>query len=300
MRSRHRKSFAIDFAVFFTVAFLLCGCAWSRQKSDSSPPVVYGHVVSRHPKLTIHVVTVNLSDSRVSVRVARGGPDPDGDGPWTTTLEPVSEIASRENFDVAINGDFFLAQGTRDIEGRNTKYVRGKFATPEGLAMTDGELWHRPAKALPYLAITAHHTAQFGDGLLTEQLDPTLRQIVSGSQIIVTNGRALDYTSRFATNRNPRTAAGIDRTGTKLILMVVDGRQPKLSIGMTLHELAREMVRQGAYNAINLDGGGSSTMVYRNPKTHALKVVNSPSDTKERAVAEALGITVRAALPAPD
>jgi exopolysaccharide biosynthesis protein len=286
--------------VFVTVAFLLCGCAWSRQKNNSFPPVVYRHIVSRHPRLAIYVVTVNLSDSRISVRVTRGGPDPDGDGPWTTTLEPVSEIAGRENFDIAVNGDFFLAQGTRDIEGRNTKYVRGKFATPEGFAMTDGEMWHRPARALPYLAITARRTAQFGDGLSTESLDPTLRQIVSGSQMIVINGRALDYTSRFATNRNPRTAAGIDRTGTKLILMVVDGRQPKLSIGMTLHELAREMIRQGAYNAINLDGGGSSTMVYRDPKTHALRVVNSPSDTKERAVAEVLGVTVRGPMPAPD
>jgi exopolysaccharide biosynthesis protein len=80
----------------------------------------------------------------------------------------------------------------------------------------------------------------------------------------------------------------------------VDGRQPKLSIGMTLHELSQEMIRLGCSSAINLDGGGSSTMVYRDPRTLALKVLNSPSDSKERSVAEVLGITVHAPLPAPN
>jgi exopolysaccharide biosynthesis protein len=281
------------------LAYLQCGGAWAGQPSIAASPVVYQHFVWRHPNFALHVVTVDLSDPRVSVRVARGGPDPDGDGPWTTTLEPASEIASREGFDLAVNGDFFLAQGTRDIEGRNTGYVRGKFATPEGLAMTDGQLWHRPAKAFPYLAITTNHTARFGKGISTDPLDPTVCQILAGSHLLVSNGMALDYTSRFATNRHPRTAAGLDRTGTKLTLLVVDGRQPKLSIGMTLRELSKEMIRLGCYSAINLDGGGSSTMVYRDPTTHLLKVVNSPSDTKERAVAEVLGITVRAPMPAP-
>jgi exopolysaccharide biosynthesis protein len=77
-------------------------------------------------------------------------------------------------------------------------------------------------------------------------------------------------------------------------------RQPKLSIGMTLHELAKQMIRLGCYNSLNLDGGGSTTMVYRDPNTHLLKVVNSPSDTRERSVAEALGVTVRGPLPAPN
>jgi exopolysaccharide biosynthesis protein len=131
-------------------------------------------------------------------------------------------------------------------------------------------------------------------------LDPSVCQILSGSQMIVSNGMALDYTSRFATNRHPRTAAGIDRTGTMLTLMVVDGRQKRLSIGMTLHELSKEMIRLGCYQAINLDGGGSSAMVYRDPDTHALKVLNSPSDAKERSVAEALGIIVRGRMPVPD
>jgi exopolysaccharide biosynthesis protein len=270
-------------------------------RAYSAPsPVAYKHIVRRHPNISIHVVTVDLTDARIGVRVARCGPMPPGDGTWTTTLEPVSEIASREGFDIAINGDFFLAEGTRDIEGRNTGYIRGKLATPVGLAMTDGQLWHRPEKMLPCLAIGSNHAAWFGESTPSETPDPSAAQILSGSQMIVSAGMPVDYTSRFATNRHPRTAAGIDRTGTILTLVVVDGRQPKLSIGMTLKELSREMIRLGCYTAINLDGGGSTTMVYRAPKTHALKVINSPSDTRERSVAEALGIIVRAPIPPPD
>lgn len=246
------------------------------------------------------MVTINLADRRVLARVSRGGPAPDGDAAWTTTLLPVSEIAGREGFDIAINGDFFIAQSTRDIEGRNAGYVRGKPASPEGMAMTDGKLWHRAEKARPYLAITSNHAARLYGGEPAEAVSPGICQIVGGGQIIEQNGKPVEYTSAFATNRHPRTVAGLDRCGTRLTLMVVDGRQPNLSVGMTLHEVSEEMIRLGCDSAVNLDGGGSTAMVYRDPATHALKVVNSPSDTRERVVADVLGIIVHAPMPAPD
>jgi exopolysaccharide biosynthesis protein len=231
------------------------------------------------------------------VRVARGGPDPDADGPWTTTLLPVSVIAAREGFDIAINGDFFSAKSTKDIEGRNTGYVRGKAATPEGMAMTDGQLWHQSKTNRPYLVITTNHTALLFSGNSSDPTNAGAWEMIGGRQILVKKGKAIEYTSAFAIARHPRTAVGIDRTGKLLTLVVVDGRQPTLSIGMTLHELSAEMVARGCDSAINLDGGGSTTMVYRDPATHLIKVVNSPSDTKERSVADALGIIAHAPIP---
>ncbi len=96
----------------------------------------------------------------------------------------------------------------------------------------------------------------------------------------------------FATSRHPRTAVGIANGGQRLMLVVVDGRRKPYSDGMTLRELATLMRALGARDAINLDGGGSSTLVYADAKNGGrLRVANTPSDpTGERAVGNALGV----------
>jgi exopolysaccharide biosynthesis protein len=95
--------------------------------------------------------------------------------------------------------------------------------------------------------------------------------------------------------RNPRTAAGIAANGRRLIFAVVDGRQLPYSDGMTLRETAMLMRALGARDAINLDGGGSSTLVYADPDSAgALRIANRPSDKGgERTVGDALAIIRR-------
>jgi exopolysaccharide biosynthesis protein len=63
---------------------------------------------------------------------------------------------------------------------------------------------------------------------------------------------------------------------------------------MTGTEMGREMQRLGCVNAINLDGGGSTTLVIREPDSGEEKVINRPSDGHERSVADVLGVTVQA------
>jgi exopolysaccharide biosynthesis protein len=88
--------------------------------------------------------------------------------------------------------------------------------------------------------------------------------------------------SRNAEARHPRTAVGLSRDGTTLFLLTVDGRSEN-SGGMTLVELADAFRRLGAWQAMNFDGGGSTTMVLGGT------VVNKPSDTTgEREVGNAL------------
>ncbi len=88
--------------------------------------------------------------------------------------------------------------------------------------------------------------------------------------------------SRNAEIRHPRTAVGVARDGATLLLVAVDGRSTR-SVGMTLVELAALMRRVGAWNALNFDGGGSTTMVIDGT------LANVPSDsTGERAVGNAL------------
>ena len=94
---------------------------------------------------------------------------------------------------------------------------------------------------------------------------------------------------------HPRTAVGIDADGRKLLILVVDGRSSS-SRGYTMVELADMMTALGAENALNLDGGGSSTMWGRTP-TGQLGLINEPSDGAERLVPNGLGVVYHGTLP---
>ena len=91
----------------------------------------------------------------------------------------------------------------------------------------------------------------------------------------------------FTDVRHPRTLIGIDRKGM-LWLVAVDGRQPDYSTGMTFAELLTLCARLDLVNALNLDGGGSTTMVA------AGALINRPSDaTGPRPVSDALVVRAR-------
>ena len=112
--------------------------------------------------------------------------------------------------------------------------------------------------------------------------------IIGGGPQLIKNGR-LEITNTaekilpsFVSDGHPRTAIAKLKSG-QILLVTVDGRQPGESIGMSLTMLADLLIESGAIEAINLDGGGSTTMVIRN------KLVNKPSDaTGERPVSDAI------------
>lgn len=88
------------------------------------------------------------------------------------------------------------------------------------------------------------------------------------------------FSQSFRQTKHPRTAVGLKEDA--LIWVVVDGRQPGYSEGMSLDELAEFLRNAGCKDALNLDGGGSSTLFVRG------KVMNRPSDGRERSIANAL------------
>jgi hypothetical protein len=111
---------------------------------------------------------------------------------------------------------------------------------------------------------------------------------IGGFPILVEKGRRsiVGTPGENLKRRHPRTAVCTNER--KIIFVVVDGRQPQLSVGMTLEELADLMVSLGCTTAMNTDGGGSSVMAVAPPvgAQHAvpapLRIVNSPSDGQER------------------
>jgi hypothetical protein len=131
-------------------------------------------------------------------------------------------------------------------------------------------------------------------GVAPPGADPRL--VVGGGPLLVRAGRvAVSATAEgfappqapaffrsFVAGRQPRTLGGVRADGT-LLLVTVDGRRPGWSVGMTLAEAARYMLSLGATDALNLDGGGSTTMTVRG------ELVNRPSDrTGERPVSDGI------------
>jgi hypothetical protein len=109
---------------------------------------------------------------------------------------------------------------------------------------------------------------------------------ITGSKFLVKDGVIGVVDDRTMA---PRTAVGIDRDTGEVLLLAIDGRQ-SFSRGYTMVELANMMVDLGADDALNLDGGGSTTMVARK-SDGSTGVVNSPSDGFQRSVANALEVT---------
>ncbi len=128
------------------------------------------------------------------------------------------------------------------------------------------------------------------------KLDPPwedlgVNQIIGGGPRLVRDGEVHltgaeeKFQQDVLAGRAPRTALGITED-QKILLVTVNGRQPNISVGMTLSELAELLIELGAVQAMNLDGGGSTTMIIRD------LVLNLPSGGSERPVSNAIIITV--------
>ena len=131
----------------------------------------------------------------------------------------------------------------------------------------------KPLRTGSRVELDTDYTAPDGRELEWERAET----IVGGAGLLLQDGVLVpdwtieQFSVTFAAARHPRTLVGTHADGS-LWLVTVDGRQPTLSVGMTLAELRAFARALGLRNALNLDGGGSTTMWVKG------KVVNSPSD----------------------
>ena len=142
-------------------------------------------------------------------------------------------------------------------------------------------------------AVTFRTTWKSLRGLTVDLLE-SADHIVNGAGLLRRDGMAItDWhaenlnSERFVNARHPRTIVGVDGNG-HIWLGAIDGRQSDHSIGMTFTDLQRLCDRLGLRDALNLDGGGSTTMVVKD------RVVNKPSDAAgPRAVSDAIVVRSR-------
>lgn len=210
--------------------------------------------------LAYHVLLIDTEAEGLSFRLT----PPNGDDPRETTRQTVRAWVTETEAQVGINTHFFAPWPPDD-----------PYADCLGFAASDGDAYSPFSASRPYaIAIGPDNAATFvqrdeadetGFGFVP---DVPVDDAFGAGERIITDGTNTATWEEL----HPRTAAGIT-AGGDLVFVVVDGRQEGVSEGMTTPEVAELMLEFGVENAINLDGGGSSTLVVSDP---APRVVNVP------------------------
>jgi hypothetical protein len=207
-------------------------------------------------------------------------PGPNGTALYTPSYGTTTPATS--GVTEAVLSPFPAATPNADLVGFVTENRRGRTAIPPGgavLAATGSQGQRLAVEAAAGQVVTVRLV-----------LRPEWRDVpeaLGGGPIIVRAGKPIfnameDFGSYHLNRRHPRTAVG-QRSDGRIVMLVVDGRRPGYSAGMTNFELAQAMIRLGVVTASALDAGGSSTMAFDG------KLLSRPSDTGgERMVAESL------------
>lgn len=168
---------------------------------------------------------------------------------------------------LAINADFF-----------------GEGGEPCGLLIKNGETQHKIRGGCFFGVLkNGDYACGNAEEFKKYKYDDFENAVGAGHWIVSNASFTGTETIKTMAHRDPRSAIGYKQDGT-VIILAVDGRQPGLSIGITMYDLATLMIDYGCDEAVNLDGGGSTQLVMKNPGNSQLEVVNSPCQVPYRKV----------------
>lgn len=233
--------------------------------------------------LQMRAVRVDLREPTIDFLVTPSN----GDAPLDANARVTTAFLSEFKCQVAINGSFFKPLATQPAEPQDIR----------GLSLSRGDAYS-PPDIFDVLLIAKNHRAWI-DPFPVEMGD-AYNGLAGDTTLLIDGQYSLKPTDTrpIVVVRHPRSTAGISRDGRYLILMTIDGRQPGYSEGVTKPEAAEWLKRLGAWNALNLDGGGSTTLVIEGPDGEPV-ILNRPCGPPvgtQRRVANHLGIR---ALPIP-
>jgi exopolysaccharide biosynthesis protein len=232
--------------------------------------------------LVAHIVAIDLAKAPGGLKVvAERGPD-------GLVAATVSRLAELNGLSLAVNASFFhVPAGKYPAAGERADAVGGLILDGESVAPKG-----------PGLGLINAGLCMDGRSVRIEKGFGCkgARYGLASGPLLLWRGEAVDteFADKiFKSLRHPRTAVGVDSSKQNVWLLVADGRQPGISEGATLDELKKMLKDEGATDALNLDGGGSSTLVQRQPDGN-YKVLNVPIHERvpgrERPVASAVGV----------
>lgn len=229
----------------------------------------------------VHLLEVALTPDLVWL-----GTPKDTSGGRQTIAQTTSEFLEAAGATVAINTSFFAPWHSNTLLDYYPH--TGDPVDCIGVTITDG------VRLGPYDPnLTSLWVLPDGRAIVDGADHPDARFAYSGFALITTGTVAPPSKGTAYGSRHPRTAAAVTRDGRRLLLVVVDGRQPGYSEGMAVEPLARLLLERGGHDAVLFDGGGSSTMVVR--EGDSATVLNTPVHGRhppgiERPVACNLGL----------
>lgn len=249
--------------------------------------VTYRRVIQFTPRPMIaHIIVIDTKDNEIGFLVT----PPDSNGELPLNARTTSQFLEEFGLQLAINGDGFEPWWSNGPADYYPKV--GEPVVPLGFAASGGEIYTEGVEEQlgtePTLYISRRNTLSFN------RRPEKVFQAISGDRMLVLQGNVVEGLD--AMGLDPRTAIGLNKNGRYVYLVVVDGRQPFYSDGATFAQLAQLMIDQGAYVAMSLDGGGSSTLVMEGENGEPV-ILNSPIDHyipgTERPVANHLGVFIR-------
>lgn len=247
--------------------------------------VDYTREVRLRPRpMVAHVVRVDLQAPGIDFLVTPAEPSEAGD----VRADTVSGFATRHRVQVAINANFFFPFHANHPLEYGPRV--GEPVHVVGPAASRGVSYGGAQEGATTLYLSRERHARFGP-------PPPPGEVwhaISGLGYLVRDGAPAPLqASPLGDVPYPRAAVGLDASGRYLLLLVVDGKQRRYSQGATLPEAADLLLKHGAHTAIQLDGGGSATLVRSEASGHVVQV-NSTSNFRmpwwQRPVANHLGI----------
>lgn len=219
---------------------------------------------------SLNILRIDLNDPKLSMRTTTPN---NGTAYGLQTVQMMAENiqATGQNVIGATNGDFYTGTGL-----------------PAGPVFANGTIIKNTASTtvIPYFAIRKDGKPEIGiySALLAGNYSQ-YREMIGGSAKLVSGGTAIAFND---TVKEPRTFVGYTLNNI-VYLIVVDGRQATHSMGMTFDQMAAVMGSLSTQEAVNLDGGGSTTMVLKN-SSNIFEIKNKYSDASPRAVANGLAV----------
>ena len=235
-------------------------------------------------QMVYYLATADLSNPYVTVNANYNENDPSKWKPARVLDQANAAQEKRSNPENEYYKENYQVIASINADGFNMSN-----GTPSGILVMDGKEWNAP-NGNGFFGITKEGKAVIGTTQEYKTIyKDQIQEAVSGFGITLVKDGKLNITAseNYTADRASRTAVGITKTG-KVVFMVLDGRQEPVSCGGSMVEIAQIMLEAGCVDAINLDGGGSTTYVSKPEGSDELQVTNKPSDGYARNVSSSL------------